>query len=385
MSDGVVEIYSDGACRGNPARAAGGVLLRYDGAEKELWGGEAATTNNRMELTAAIRALEALKRPSRVRLYTDSLYVMKGISPWIGDWKRRGWRTADKKPVKNDDLWRRLDELAATHEIEWHWCAATPGIPKTSGRTARQPGNTTLKQIVLDTETTGLKPQAGRPHHRDRLRRAAQPAPERARLPRLHQPEREVELRRDPRARPDARGPRGEAQVCRGGGRIPRLHPRRRAHHPQRRLRRRVPQHGARARRLSAARCRTMSPRSPTRCFPPRSCIRARRTRSMRFASATSSTTQAHAARRARRRLPARRVLPRDDARARESLVMELEAPAAAAAAPRPDPSSTSPSSSCSARRRGARRARAVPRRDGEGRQGAPASGAAELYCPHGR
>ena len=114
MSEGVVEIYSDGACRGNPGPGGWGVLLRYDGSEKELWGGEAATTNNRMELMAAIRALEALKRPSRVELYTDSLYVMKGISTWIGDWKRRGWRTADKKPVKNEDLWRRLDELAAT-------------------------------------------------------------------------------------------------------------------------------------------------------------------------------------------------------------------------------------------------------------------------------
>ncbi|HEV2431045.1 MAG TPA: ribonuclease HI [Burkholderiales bacterium] len=130
MSEGFVEIYSDGACRGNPGPGGWGVLLRYDGREKELWGGEAATTNNRMELVAAIRALEALKRPSRVKLYTDSLYVMKGISAWIGDWKRRGWRTADKKPVKNEDLWRRLDELAAKHDIEWHWVRGHAGHPE---------------------------------------------------------------------------------------------------------------------------------------------------------------------------------------------------------------------------------------------------------------
>ncbi|HET9352318.1 MAG TPA: ribonuclease HI, partial [Burkholderiales bacterium] len=130
MSEGFVEIYSDGACRGNPGPGGWGVLLRYDGTEKELWGGEAATTNNRMELMAAIRALEALKRRCRVRLYTDSLYVMKGISAWIGDWKRRGWRTADKKPVKNEDLWRRLDELAAKHDIEWRWVRGHAGHPE---------------------------------------------------------------------------------------------------------------------------------------------------------------------------------------------------------------------------------------------------------------
>ena len=127
MSDEVVEIYSDGACRGNPGPGGWGALLRARGVEKELWGGEAQTTNNRMELTAVIRALEALKRPSRVRLYTDSQYVQKGISSWIRDWKRRGWRTADKKPVKNEDLWRRLDELAALHDVEWHWVRGHAG------------------------------------------------------------------------------------------------------------------------------------------------------------------------------------------------------------------------------------------------------------------
>ena len=127
MSEGVVEIYSDGACRGNPGPGGWGVLLRAGKAEKELWGGEADTTNNRMELTAVIRALEALKRRSRVRLYTDSQYVQKGISAWIHDWKRRGWRTAEKKPVKNVDLWQRLDELAALHDVEWHWVRGHAG------------------------------------------------------------------------------------------------------------------------------------------------------------------------------------------------------------------------------------------------------------------
>jgi ribonuclease HI len=130
MAEKIVEIYSDGACRGNPGPGGWGVLLRYNGQEKELWGGEADTTNNRMELMAAIRALEALKRPSQVRLYTDSIYVMKGITLWIQSWKRKGWRTADKKPVKNEDLWRRLDELAAKHDIEWHWVKGHAGHPE---------------------------------------------------------------------------------------------------------------------------------------------------------------------------------------------------------------------------------------------------------------
>ena len=121
MSEEAVDIFSDGACRGNPGPGGWGALLRFDQKEKELWGGEADTTNNRMELTAVIRALEALKRPSRVRVFTDSQYVQKGISQWVHDWKRRNWRTADKKPVKSIDLWKRLDELAALHDIEWHW------------------------------------------------------------------------------------------------------------------------------------------------------------------------------------------------------------------------------------------------------------------------
>jgi ribonuclease HI len=130
MNKPAVEIYSDGACKGNPGPGGWGALLRANGAEKELWGGEAQTTNNRMELTAAIRALEALKRPSRVKLYTDSTYVMKGISEWLKDWKRRGWRTADKKPVKNQDLWMELEKIAAIHDIEWHWVKGHAGHPE---------------------------------------------------------------------------------------------------------------------------------------------------------------------------------------------------------------------------------------------------------------
>ncbi len=123
----VVEIFTDGACKGNPGRGGWGALLRYGAVEKELFGGEPATTNNRMELTATIRALEALKRPSAVRLHTDSSYVIDGIQKWIHGWKTRGWKTASKQPVKNDDLWRRLDELRALHEVEWVWVKGHAG------------------------------------------------------------------------------------------------------------------------------------------------------------------------------------------------------------------------------------------------------------------
>jgi ribonuclease HI len=148
MSEPVVEIYSDGACRGNPGPGGWGAVLRFNNLEKELWGGEAETTNNRMELMAAIRALEALKRRSHVKLYTDSIYVMKGITTWIHDWKRKGWRTADKKPVKNEELWRRLDELAAQHEIEWHWVRGHAGHPE--NERADQLAN---KGIPLETDS----------------------------------------------------------------------------------------------------------------------------------------------------------------------------------------------------------------------------------------
>ena len=122
-----VEIFCDGACSGNPGAGGFGCILRCGDKEKELSGAEPLTTNNRMELTAVIRALEALKRSTRVRLHTDSQYVQLGISKWIRDWKKRGWRTAGRKPVKNLDLWRRLDELAGGHEIEWIWVRGHEG------------------------------------------------------------------------------------------------------------------------------------------------------------------------------------------------------------------------------------------------------------------
>jgi len=122
-----VEIYADGACKGNPGPGGWGALLRAGANEKELWGGENDTTNNRMELTAVIRALEALKRPVPIRLYTDSKYVQQGISSWIHNWKRNGWRTADKKPVKNADLWQQLDVLARQFQVEWIWVKGHAG------------------------------------------------------------------------------------------------------------------------------------------------------------------------------------------------------------------------------------------------------------------
>ena len=124
---GAVDIYTDGACKGNPGVGGWGVLLSSGGKTRELFGGEPHTTNNRMELIAVIRALEALKRHCRVRLPTDSKYVQQGISEWIHAWKKRGWKTADRKPVKNDDLWRRLDELAVQHDIEWLWVKGHSG------------------------------------------------------------------------------------------------------------------------------------------------------------------------------------------------------------------------------------------------------------------
>jgi ribonuclease HI len=124
-----VEIYTDGACRGNPGPGGWAALLSVDGREKEIAGAEALTTNNRMELTAVIRALESLRRPVAARVFTDSQYVRRGISEWVTGWKARGWLTADRKPVKNQDLWQRLDALAAAHRIEWHWVPGHAGVP----------------------------------------------------------------------------------------------------------------------------------------------------------------------------------------------------------------------------------------------------------------
>lgn len=126
----VVEIFTDGACRGNPGPGGWGALLRFKGREKELHGGEAETTNNRMELMAAITALETLKRPCRVHLTTDSQYVMKGITEWMANWKKRGWKTAGRQPVKNVDLWQRLDKALAPHQVEWEWVRGHTGHPE---------------------------------------------------------------------------------------------------------------------------------------------------------------------------------------------------------------------------------------------------------------
>lgn len=126
MTD-VVEIYTDGACKGNPGIGGWGVLIERDGKTRELHGGDALTTNNRMELTAVIRALEALEPGTRARLHTDSQYVQLGIRDWIHSWKKRGWKTAGRKPVKNEDLWRRLDDLAAVHDVEWLWVRGHDG------------------------------------------------------------------------------------------------------------------------------------------------------------------------------------------------------------------------------------------------------------------
>ncbi|WP_457796049.1 ribonuclease HI [Methylocystis sp. S23] len=122
-----VSIWTDGACSGNPGPGGWGAILRFGDREKELTGGEAATTNNRMELTAAIMALEALTRPCAVDLYTDSQYVRGGVTSWIKGWKARGWKTADRKPVKNEELWRRLEAAEARHDVAWHWVKGHAG------------------------------------------------------------------------------------------------------------------------------------------------------------------------------------------------------------------------------------------------------------------
>ena len=122
-----INIYTDGACKGNPGPGGWGAVLEFDGKEREIYGGEHATTNTRMELTAVIEALNALKRPCRVILHTDSQYVQKGITEWIGRWKARGWRTAAKEPVKNADLWKKLDEAVGSHQIEWVWVRGHSG------------------------------------------------------------------------------------------------------------------------------------------------------------------------------------------------------------------------------------------------------------------
>jgi ribonuclease HI len=129
-NDATVEIFTDGACSGNPGPGGWGAILRWRGEEKELSGGEPETTNNRMEMMAAIRALEALTRPAQVRLHTDSAYLRDGIMRWIHAWKAKGWKTADKKPVKNVDLWQRLETAAERHDVEWIWVRGHSGHPE---------------------------------------------------------------------------------------------------------------------------------------------------------------------------------------------------------------------------------------------------------------
>lgn len=129
MSDKIVEIFTDGACSGNPGPGGWGALLRFDGKEKELCGGEGESTNNRMELLAAIEALNALKRPCKVKLTTDSVYVKNGITQWIHGWKQNGWRSANKKPVKNADLWQALEVATERHDVSWFWVKGHAGHP----------------------------------------------------------------------------------------------------------------------------------------------------------------------------------------------------------------------------------------------------------------
>jgi ribonuclease HI len=140
-----VEIFTDGACRGNPGPGGWGVVLRYGTQQKELYGGEQHTTNNRMELMAAIRGLESLKRPCKVDLTTDSVYVRSGITEWLPNWKTNGWKTAARKPVKNADLWQRLDQAAQPHQVSWHWVKGHSGHPE--NERADQLANLAIDQL----------------------------------------------------------------------------------------------------------------------------------------------------------------------------------------------------------------------------------------------
>lgn len=147
-STDLVEIYADGACKGNPGPGGWGVLMRYRGQEKTFYGGEAQTTNNRMELTAVIEALRALKRPSRVAIYTDSQYVQKGVTEWLPAWKQRGWVSSSGGKVKNQDLWRALDALITRHDIEWHWVQGHAGVA--GNETADRLANLGVQQVTAE-------------------------------------------------------------------------------------------------------------------------------------------------------------------------------------------------------------------------------------------
>ena len=148
-----VEIFTDGACRGNPGPGGWGALLRYDDREKELCGAARETTNNRMELTAAIEALRTLTRPCAARLTTDSIYLRDGVTTWMDKWKKNGWKTAGKKPVKNRDLWQSLDSLRARHEIDWRWVKGHSGHPE--NERADELANRAIDRLLAATATTG--------------------------------------------------------------------------------------------------------------------------------------------------------------------------------------------------------------------------------------
>jgi ribonuclease HI len=154
-----VEIFTDGACKGNPGPGGWGALLRYRDREKEIYGGELNTTNNRMELLAVIRGLQALSRVSAVRITTDSQYVKKGITEWIGNWKRNGWQTAARKPVKNSDLWRALDELAAKHDVDWAW------VKGHSGHAENERADALANRGITELQETGEQRAADRTGH----------------------------------------------------------------------------------------------------------------------------------------------------------------------------------------------------------------------------
>ncbi len=146
----IVDIFTDGACSGNPGPGGWGALLRYNGVEKELSGGESPTTNNRMEMMAAIAALESLKRPVQARLHTDSTYLKDGITKWIHDWKRRNWRTADKTPVKNVDLWQRLEAALERHDVQWIWVRGHAGHPE------NERADALARQAIAELRENGL-------------------------------------------------------------------------------------------------------------------------------------------------------------------------------------------------------------------------------------
>ena len=159
----VVEVFTDGACKGNPGPGGWGVVLRVGARVKELYGGEPATTNNRMELTAVIQGLSALTRPCKVLVCTDSQYVQKGISQWIIDWKRRGWRTVGKKPVKNIDLWQQLDALAARHEIVWVWVKGHAGHPENERADELANLGVGSQDSGVSSQVSGVRSQKPRP------------------------------------------------------------------------------------------------------------------------------------------------------------------------------------------------------------------------------